>query len=350
MSGRISGSAEMLLAQLGELSSRLAEMNPADEGYFLAPLAIIHEALGFHVSVLYRISNLIESDLLLEVIHVYSPQHERPDLKTGAKFCFDLNHPPAHFINEVEAFCSRAVKAKNVPDWGCDLVGYVAMPESSGHGYLLAGDFFAEETQVDAHEIRVFEIMCNLLSALLMKAQFEQLAIYDSLTGMLNSRAIRLELDQHLQRHRRRKGGLTAVVLCDIDHFKKINDGYGHLQGDAVLQEVGQLFNTALRKHSDVGGRFGGEEFLLIYDDFDRERIVDIVDRLRAGIEAHPFARLGSDGIALEGEYLTVTMSFGVALLEENSEERAVEILARADAALYRSKEDGRNRVTLAEA
>ncbi|MGZ5017677.1 MAG: GGDEF domain-containing protein [Methylobacter sp.] len=342
-------SPEYLLNQLGELSYHLTNCPHQDQSYFEKPLQIINKALGFHIGVLYKITNVIENDLILEVMAVCNPQHIRPDLMEGAKICLDVDNPPLVFSNEVLAFKNRNVSAINIPGWGCDIVGSIFIPEHLGHGYLLAGDFFGDESDIQDYEVRTCEIMCNLLSSVLMKTQFEMLANYDGLTGLLNSRAIRDELEKTFQRQKRKNNQLGAIVLADIDYFKKINDQYGHIQGDSVLQEVGGLFEAIIRKHLDVAGRYGGEEFLLIYEDSDKDQVLNIVERLRQSVENHKFKKIGPNGSPLDGEFLQVTMSFGIALLNDQSIENSKEILSMADAALYQSKEGGRNRVTMIE-
>lgn len=345
--GKIANSAESLLNQLGELSCHLNNAPCQEQSYFERPLQIINKALGFHIGVLYKITNVIEHDLILEVMTVCNPEHIRPDLMVGTKICLDTNHPPVEFTNEVMAFKNRNVSAINIPGWGCDIAGAIYLPENLGHGYLLAGDFFGDESDVQEHEIRVCEIMCNLLSAVLMKTQFEKLASYDSLTGLFNSRAIREELEKSFQRQKRKPNGSGAAVLADIDFFKKINDIHGHIQGDSVLQEVGRLFEASIRKHLDVAGRYGGEEFLLIYEDTETEQVLNVVERLRLTIEQHKFVKIGPGGNALDGEWLHVTMSFGIALLNDPLMQNSKALLAKADSALYQSKSSGRNRLTL---
>lgn len=214
---------------------------------------------------------------------------------------------------------------------------------------MLAGDFFGDESDIQDYEVRTCEVMCNLLSSVLIKTQFEKLANFDGLTGLLNSRTIRNELEKAVQRQKRKKTCLGAVALADIDFFKKINDQYGHIQGDSVLQEIGGLFDAMIRKHLDVAGRYGGEEFLLIYEDSEKDQVLNIVERLRQTIEQHKFKKIGPNGSPLNGEYIKVTMSFGIALLNDQSIENSTEILSMADAALYQSKENGRNRVTLSD-
>ena len=345
--GKVINSAEYLLNQLGVLSYHLTNVPHQDQSYFEKPLQIINKALGFHIGVLYKITNVIENDLILEVMSVCNPDHIRPDLLEGAKICLDIDNPPLEFTNEVMAFRNRNVSFINIPGWGCDIVGSIYLPENLGHGYLLAGDFFGDESDIQEHEVRVCEIMCNMLSSILMKSQFEILASYDGLTGLLNSRAIRDELEKSFQRQKRKKAASGAVILADIDFFKKINDQFGHIQGDSVLQEVGRIFQSVIRKHLDVAGRYGGEEFLLIYEDTETEQILNIVERLRLTIETHQFIKIGPAGSPLMGEFLHVTMSFGVALLNDQAIENSKEILSMADAALYRSKASGRNKVTL---
>jgi len=344
---KITHSAEYLLNQLGELSFYLTNsIQPKDSDYFDKPLQIINDAMGFHIGVLYKITNVIENDLILEVMAICHQQYIRPDLHKGTKICLDTNHPQPEFINEVMAFKHRNVSAINVPGWGCDIVGSIYMPKDLGYGYLLAGDFFGDESDTQPWEVRSCEIMCNLLSAVLMKTQFEQLANYDGLTGLLNSRAIREELEKVFQRQKRRQSQTGAIVLADIDFFKKINDQYGHIQGDVVLQEIGNLFQQIIRKHLDIAGRYGGEEFLLIYEDLDQERVVNTIKRLRQSIAEHLFQRIGAGGKPLANEYLNVTMSFGIALFESNTVENSQEILSMADQALYQSKANGRNCVS----
>jgi diguanylate cyclase (GGDEF)-like protein len=347
--GKVINSAEYLLNQLGELSTHLNNVPYQDKSYFEKPLQIVNKALGFHIGVLYKITNVIENDLILEVITVCNPEHIRPDLAEGAKLCLNIENPPLEFTNEVMAFKNRNVSAINIPGWGCDIVGSIYIPENLGLGYLLAGDYFGEESDIQGHEVRTCEIMCNMLSSVLMKTQFEKLANFDGLTGLLNSRSIREELEKTFQRQKRKNIKLGAVVLADIDFFKKINDQHGHIQGDSVLQEVGRLFDASIRKHLDVVGRYGGEEFLLIYEDSEREQVINIVERLRQTIDEHKFKKIGANGSPLDGEYLHVTMSFGVAELNEHSLENSKKILSMADSALYRSKENGRNRVTICE-
>ena len=341
-------SADTLLKQLGELSSYLTGIDNTEKDCFDRPLEIMQRALYFHVSVLYKITNVIEDDLILEVLKVLDPQGNRPDLKAGAKISINLANPDKAFINEANSFKGNNISAINVPGKGCDMVGFVYLPDNFGGGYLFGGDYWGEESAVQDYEVSVCEIMCNILSSILIKTQFEQLAIYDSLTGLFNSRAIREQLQKAFKRYQRKKNTSTAIVLGDIDFFKKINDQYGHIQGDSVLEEVGRLIMSAIRTDFDFAGRYGGEEFLFIFEETDAEKAFNIIERFREKVSAHKFKRIGENGLTMPEGFLNVTMSFGISFIgEDRNLKEPNELLSAADAALYKSKTAGRNKVTI---
>ncbi len=342
-------SAEQLLQQLGKLSSFLTNLKESEKDYFEKPLEIMRKALGFDMSVLYKVENLIENDLILEVERVADPAKGRPDLLEGMKISIDINNPESKFMNEVNAFKHRDISTVNIPGIGCDLVGFIYLPESLGGGFLFGGDYFGQESAIQEYETRVCEIMCNLLSSIMMKTQFEKLAIYDCLTGLFNSGAIREELKKACRRLQRKKDSTMAIALGDIDFFKNINDKYGHIQGDSVLEEIGQLISSAMRAVFDIAGRYGGEEFLFIFEDCDEKTALKIIERLRESISNHKFKRLDQNGLPIPGKFLSLTMSFGLSHLRQNQHiENPNDLLSMADSALYKSKTKGRNCVTLA--
>lgn len=341
--------ASELFAYLGTLSRQVLAAPRQGHAGFENALQLICAAMGFHMAVLYKVTNQIDDELILEVLATEGERDERSDLRPGSKLALRLSAPRPEFINEVMAHQTQGISGINVAGWGCDLVGAIPMPADFGHGYLLAGDYFGAEAAVPEHEIHAFEIMCSLLGSVQMRLQFEHLAFHDGLTGLLNSRAIRQEMEAAFQRQRRQNNGNGAIVLADIDHFKQINDQYGHIQGDVVLQEVGRLIQACQRQHIDVAGRYGGEEFLLIYADSEPMQVTHIVDRLRELIAQHDFPRISSDGQPLPDESLHVTLSFGVARLGDLEAAQSREILAKADQALYQAKANGRNQVCFNE-
>jgi diguanylate cyclase (GGDEF)-like protein len=160
-------------------------------------------------------------------------------------------------------------------------------------------------------------------------------ATRDALTGLFNHAAIRDTLLREFER-RRREGTAVTVVMMDIDHFKSVNDLHGHLAGDKVLGELARRLTASIRIY-DAAGRYGGEEFLLIMPDYDASRSPDRVRRVHAAICQEP--------VPISGGQVSITCSFGVSVLAGNDAATAEELLDRADKALYKAKELGRNRV-----
>jgi len=159
-------------------------------------------------------------------------------------------------------------------------------------------------------------------------------ANHDALTGLFNRRAIMEAMERELERTKRNTQPLY-IGMCDIDHFKTVNDTYGHLAGDAILQEVARRFNAALRPY-DLVGRYGGEEFLILLNS-DESHVQELFERIRKTIEAEAFV--------YEQESLQVTISCGVTQFSPPKDKRnATELLATADTALYEAKKSGRNK------
>jgi diguanylate cyclase (GGDEF)-like protein len=154
------------------------------------------------------------------------------------------------------------------------------------------------------------------------------LSLTDPLTGIYNRLKFNQSLNGELQR-RAAEGNMPCLIMFDIDHFKVVNDTYGHHVGDTILVELIKLVNHLIRK-GDVLARWGGEEFVLLTTDMDLKGNKAIAERIRAEIQSFRFPKVG-----------TITCSFGVAqMLATDSAE---EIFRRVDRALYMAKESGRN-------
>jgi len=156
-------------------------------------------------------------------------------------------------------------------------------------------------------------------------------ASVDTLTGLPNRRGVARSLDDAMAHVR--GGGRYAVLLLDVDHFKSINDLLGHQTGDRALAQIGRIIAENVRG-VDVAGRFGGEEFLVLLRDASRERALQVAERLRGAVEASGLTY--ADG-------KPVTVSAGVAYARAG--DTSGEVVERADRALYRAKNAGRNRV-----
>ncbi|MCG8564635.1 MAG: GGDEF domain-containing protein [Desulfobacterales bacterium] len=343
--------AKTVLNRLGHLSVFLKDLD-ADAGKdacFNTPLEIVQQTLNFDISVLYKVSNVIEDKLILEVVKVLDPQKSRMDLREGRKLRLYLDARDKRYVNEVNAFLNKSISCINVPGMGCDIMGYVYVPRSFGGAYLFGGDFFGNEAAVQDHEKSTVEIMCNFLSTILLKTRFQHRSEVDELTGLFNSAKIKERVQRATQRFKRKVDRVASVAMGDIDFFKKINDRYGHLQGDVILKEVGIILEQSMREYFDIAGRYGGEEFLLIFDETDGDMAVKIVERIRHRIQNYAFSKTDASGMVIPGAHLNITMSFGVAELSGAAEVCThQDWVSRADRALYASKQNGRNQTTLA--
>jgi two-component system, cell cycle response regulator len=196
----------------------------------------------------------------------------------------------------------------------------------------------------DTHELRVrvragsriVQLQQDLIDAL-SASEFQ--ATHDPLTGLWNRRAILEILQRELDRSRREAAPLGLIML-DLDHFKEINDSYGHQTGDEVLREVGRIMASSLRSY-DSAGRYGGEEFLMVLPGCGVEDSRVIAERLRLSSSDNP--------IEIPGSALMVTISLGVATTEGSKEWDTGSLIKAADEALYRAKSSGRNRVEVWE-
>ena len=208
----------------------------------------------------------------------------------------------------------------------------------------LLGTMDAHQQQRDQREQEVAASLQSLASRVAtmeqeatgFRAHLEeqrQKALIDTLTGLPNRAAWNERLDAEIGKLHKQRSSLLLGIL-DLDHFKRINDGYGHLAGDKVLKIVA----TQLKKHlrpSDFLARFGGEEFVILLPDARMEDGVSLLERLRVAVEQCPFH--------FKGEPVTITVSMGITTFKPA--ERSDLVLKRADEALYRAKHQGRNRI-----
>ena len=158
-------------------------------------------------------------------------------------------------------------------------------------------------------------------------------AIYDALTGLFNRRSFDALMARELASQERYEHALSLVMI-DLDHFKAVNDTHGHDAGDAALRDLAEILRNVCRP-SDLPCRWGGEEFVWLMPETNLEGAAQAAERLRADIEAHTFEKAG-----------TLTASLGVA--QANNGESAEQVHKRADEALHRAKDGGRNRVEVA--
>jgi diguanylate cyclase (GGDEF)-like protein len=272
----------------------------------------------------------------------------------------------ARWSNQIEAVMAWSVRAKGavtrsqligfahmVPREAvgahCFIVTEGAAPTHPSHGlprFAIEVDDAGEGLHVsvcfqpergDEHDHQALDLLLGHLSALwrtvLRQENLERAAGHDALTGLPNRRAFEAELRRRVALSKRRGLGFTLAIV-DLDHFKQVNDSFGHPEGDAVLRRAGEGIRESLRT-SDRVFRFGGEEFALILETADEGGVADLLERARQavkelGVAPTPARRLSA--------------SIGWAVFPHDADDRA-ELIALADGALYQAKETGRDRV-----
>lgn len=195
------------------------------------------------------------------------------------------------------------------------------------YGYLLVGT-------ATAFAIFGFLLGRNEDELTQLARRYRDLSIRDDLTGLYNSRYFWDRLDAELHRALRHDDSV-GLLLMDLDHFKEVNDNWGHRFGDRVLEVTGGYITENCRR-SDIAARVGGEEFAVVLPETGEPEAVRVGERIRQALESHPFE-------PEDGESFHVTLSVGVAVAEPDSDPSPEQIYQDADQALYRAKEGGRN-------
>ena len=169
-----------------------------------------------------------------------------------------------------------------------------------------------------------------------LNQRLNELSVTDGLTGLRNRRFLDAQLRQEVDRARR-SGRPMAVAMLDIDHFKPVNDTYGHQTGDECLKMVGEIIHANLRSPQDTAARYGGEEFAMILPETDEEGAMRVLERIRQQVAAA--------SVSYEGVTLRMTLSGGVTIQRDAEAVTPEQLLAEADGALYRAKSGGRDQV-----
>ena len=218
---------------------------------------------------------------------------------------------------------------------------WMVVDDGSTNGTYCNDEQIARETVLkNGDRVKVGPTIFKFLSGADVEAQYHEeiyrMTIIDGLTQIHNKRYLYEALDQEILRGRRHKRPL-AVVLFDIDHFKRINDMHGHLAGDFVLKEVARIVQSRIRR-DEVFARYGGEEFAIILPETPLEGAGTLSETLREKVAEHSFV--------FQADSIRVTISLGIAMLQEN-DRQANDIIKRADERLYAAKNSGRNRVCM---
>ena len=216
--------------------------------------------------------------------------------------------------------------------------GYVIRDLGSTNGTYVNDELVDEVALRDGDQLKIGRTIFKFIVSGNMEAQYHEeiyrLMTVDGLTELHNKRFFNEALEREASRSRRYERDFS-LVLFDIDHFKRINDTYGHLAGDSVLRQLGALVRSRVRR-DDVPARTGGEEFGVIVPEVGREGAIQLAEKLRASVESAVFR--------FEGTQIPVTISIGVAAWGPHVEDPQ-ELVKEADERLYDAKRGGRNRV-----
>jgi two-component system, cell cycle response regulator len=218
---------------------------------------------------------------------------------------------------------------------------WLVVDDGSTNGTYCNDEQISREAQLkNGDRVKVGPTIFKFLSGADVEAQYHEeiyrMTIMDGLTQIHNKRYLYEALEREIVRGRRHERHL-AVLLFDIDHFKRINDMHGHLAGDFVLKEVARIIQSRIRR-DEVFARYGGEEFAIVLPETSLEGAAALGEMLRQKVAEHAFV--------FQADSIRVTISIGVALLQEN-DRTANDLIKRADEKLYQAKNSGRNRVCI---
>lgn len=282
-----------------------------------------------------RESGTIEAELFLEpdMDHAAERHWTEELLRQGAR----LAGAPMHSYRATFLDGGSAATPVGIPTAPEDVI---ALPlRAGGHTFGVLSLYRAKGAPLGKDQVQTLYASVNHLAlALKNAALFSQVKIradHDGLTRIHNRRAFDERLVEELRRHQRYGQAMTLLML-DIDHFKNVNDRFGHLRGDQVLREVGRLLAETLRS-TDFTARYGGEEFVVILPQTNGEQSAILAERLRGLIAQTRFTH--------EGKVFGITVSIGLATLQPGALLKRKELLEQADKALYQAKRLGRNQV-----
>jgi diguanylate cyclase (GGDEF)-like protein len=261
---------------------------------------------------------------------------ERPEVTLGRALDADVR------VNDAKVSRLHACISSEV-DAGSGETNFKIRDLNSTNGTLLNGRSVMEATLRHGDKILIgdqlfrFELLDEIDRA--FQQQIQRLLGHDELTGLLTSKSFFSELRREAARAEQTSQPF-CVLMMDLDHFKGVNDNYGHLVGNRTLQDVGVIIKAALRS-GDVAARFGGEEFAAFLLNADYLQGIVAAERVRRGIEQAMFAAI-AEGANPEAPRFHLTVSIGVACFPDDARD-PIRLMELADSALYRAKRNGRN-------
>ncbi|MFT3850841.1 MAG: GGDEF domain-containing protein [Propionivibrio sp.] len=333
----IEQSAEYLRLALPLMSRQAAALHPVSYGIWYEYVAGFNKPLRKAIDELTRDGKVLDEVMTSELFRTHIAEL---DEQTAHRVATGFRKVMAEVSQDAADAGEHASRFGNaLEQWSEDLGndGTAAVAES-GINLLLSGTREMQgaiatlQRRLDASRAEIERLQREVNQA-------REAALADELTGLTNRRGFDLALAARLAEEDGQTDG-TCLLLADIDHFKRVNDTYGHLVGDKVLRAVAQILKASV-KGKDTAARFGGEEFVVLLPDTSIEGAQALAEKLRRTIERSRIRR--SDN---QQEIAQITVSFGIA--SHCAGESASDFVSRVDNALYLSKRLGRNRVTLA--
>jgi diguanylate cyclase (GGDEF)-like protein len=305
-------------------------------------MSSIGKAVTFENASVYKVKKDLSS---LEPIYFHSPS---PQAKMPESIYFDNGAPGEIAASGEPIFLEDTALFESFfhhPDEKKELGSYIGIPLKNEN--RIVGVMGFSHSKPSAFRIEEFDLLrtlSHLISAGLEKAELFkktlELARVDELTGLLNYRVLIEKLEEEVRR-KVRTGREFCFIMIDVDDFKRINDRYGHLEGSRLIAQMGPLLNAACRTGStDTCFRYGGEEFSILLAETNLEEALTVAERVRKSIDEYPFS------VKIAHPFEKVTVSLGLAIMDQKSVKSYSELIHDADVALYRSKEMGKNRVT----
>ncbi len=330
-------SAEYLRLALPLMSRQAAALHPVSYGIWYEYVAGFNKPLRHAIDELTRDGKVLDENLTSELFRTHIAEL---DEQTAHRVATGFRKVMAEVSQDAANAGEHASRFGNALEQWSEGLGGAASGAISGNelDQLLSG------TRAMQGAIATLQQRLDVSRAEIERLQEEvnrarEAALADELTGLTNRRGFDLALSACLSAVDQQAEG-TCLLLADIDHFKRVNDTYGHLMGDKVLRAVAQILKASV-KGKDTAARFGGEEFVVLLPDTSIDGAQALAEKLRSTIEGSRIRR--SDN---HQEIARITVSFGIASYRRG--ESAADFVSRVDTALYLSKRLGRNRVTLA--
>ena len=333
----IEQSAEYLRLALPLMSRQAAALHPVSYGVWYEYVAGFNRPLRNAIDELTRGGKVLDEALTSELFRTHIAEL---DEQTAHRVATGFRKVMAEVSQDAADAGAHASRFGNALEQWSEGLGNDAAASIVGSGIdqLLSGTRAMQgaiatlQQRLDASRAEIERLQQEVNRA-------REAALADELTGLTNRRGFDLALSACLAAERANTEG-TCLLLADIDHFKQVNDTYGHLVGDKVLRAVAQILKASV-KGKDTAARFGGEEFVVLLPDTSIDGAQALAENLRSTIERSRIRR--SDN---QQEIAQITVSFGIASYRAG--ESANDFVSRVDNALYLSKRLGRNRVTLA--